>query len=132
MHWPRMSLHRKRQQMEASLSHPLTRFVSAAACSASEFWMLPCKPGLPGRLTSQGQPFQTCVNACRQDINCKGFDWLPASKYCWLINKPSKEKPLKVTLQRIKQVCNSCLGSPNEHPICTSGSAWKGTGILGS
>ena len=69
-----------------------------------EFWIVPCKTGPPGTINSKGKPFSACVAACRQTISCKGFDWVPETKECWLSDHPGKDKPIQVTFEEMKKV----------------------------
>ncbi len=80
--------------------------LTAEPCNVSEFWMVPCKPGPPGRLVSQGKPFAVCAAACRQDDSCKGFDWLPSKQDCWVTTQPGRDKPIKVSINHLTQVCD--------------------------
>ena len=42
-----------------------------------EFWVVPCKSGPQGVEYKDAKTLKDCVDKCKLEPKCKGFDWLP-------------------------------------------------------
>ena len=42
-----------------------------------EFWIVPCKSGPKGIGYNDAKTLKDCINKCKVESKCKGFDWLP-------------------------------------------------------
>ncbi len=53
---------------------------------AKEFWMIPCTSGDGPAYNIEGvDTLNQCMATCHLNERCKGFDWQPNSRKCWMM-----------------------------------------------